>query len=426
MEIKLDALEAFTLPDLEGKFLVVDTHSDGYTGTVAGHYNYDVEIKDGEYFVYPTLWNNALNAFVRTDETVVYTQGDNVYYSANTNVDPYTHVDIRTLVVEAGMEKPKRVIQAFKYFADDLFSFGNYNLFVNEGISQAVDPSFVAVTGVTLDNTSLEIELDTPTQLTATVAPENATNKTITWKSNNTNLTVSATGLVNATVAGTYVVTVQTADGDFTATCNVVAKPATIPLTELKVSPKIVELAYGETANITVTPLPADATDKSYKVFLIGEELEGLTFSKDGTKITAGNKYGTTTIGYHADGIGEPVTVTVKVLDPRPANPITSWSVTPATLNMKVGETHTVDPENDFTVEPPEWKPWVKVTSLSVAGGNPSDFATVTGNVITAKKAGGGAIGCSLEHKEGAGLAHNSRGTFNVTVTEPEPVEPTE
>jgi hypothetical protein len=58
--------------------------------------------------------------------------------------------------------------------------------------------------------------------LTATVAPENATNKAVAWSSSNTAVaTVSDTGLVTAIAAGTATITVRTNDGSRTATATV-------------------------------------------------------------------------------------------------------------------------------------------------------------------------------------------------------------
>ena len=88
-----------------------------------------------------------------------------------------------------------------------------------------VKPKVINVTGVTLDKTSLTmIEGDTQT-LTATVSPSNATDKSVTWSSNNTSVaTVSSSGVVTARVAGSAIITVKTTDGSKTATCAVTVK----------------------------------------------------------------------------------------------------------------------------------------------------------------------------------------------------------
>ena len=81
------------------------------------------------------------------------------------------------------------------------------------------------VTGVTLDQTDLTLFTGQSEQLTATVTPDNATNKNVTWSSDNeTVATVDANGNVTAVAAGTATITVTTADGSHTATCKVTVK----------------------------------------------------------------------------------------------------------------------------------------------------------------------------------------------------------
>ncbi|GHV25210.1 hypothetical protein FACS1894176_03150 [Bacteroidia bacterium] len=79
----------------------------------------------------------------------------------------------------------------------------------------------VAVTGVSLDKTAETIKVGDNLQLTATVAPENATNQGVSWSSSDeTVATVTIDGgLVTALKAGTTTITVTTASGNFTATC---------------------------------------------------------------------------------------------------------------------------------------------------------------------------------------------------------------
>jgi gliding motility-associated-like protein len=86
----------------------------------------------------------------------------------------------------------------------------------------AVTVTTVAVTGVTLSPTSTSLSVGATQQLTATIAPTNATNKSVTWSSSNTAIaTVSTAGLVTAVAAGTATITVKTTDGSKTATCAV-------------------------------------------------------------------------------------------------------------------------------------------------------------------------------------------------------------
>ena len=78
----------------------------------------------------------------------------------------------------------------------------------------------ISVTGVTLDKTTLSLEEGATGQLTATVAPTDATNKAVSWSSDTTAVaTVDKTGKVTAIKAGKANITVKTADGAKTAVC---------------------------------------------------------------------------------------------------------------------------------------------------------------------------------------------------------------
>ena len=80
----------------------------------------------------------------------------------------------------------------------------------------------VAVTGVTLNKTSLKLYTRDSETLTATVAPAGATNKNVIWTSSEpTVATVDANGKVTAKSTGIADITVTTEDGGKTATCRV-------------------------------------------------------------------------------------------------------------------------------------------------------------------------------------------------------------
>ena len=87
----------------------------------------------------------------------------------------------------------------------------------------------VAVTGVSLNRTSLTLMQGESAQLIATVLPANASDKTVTWSVTNPNVASVAEGVVSALNAGTTEIKVTTADGGFTAVCTVtVTAPPTI------------------------------------------------------------------------------------------------------------------------------------------------------------------------------------------------------
>ena len=88
------------------------------------------------------------------------------------------------------------------------------------GSAQPVKP--VAVTGVSLNKQSAALKAGETIALSATIAPSNATNKSVTWSSsNNAVASVDTNGTVTAKAEGTATITATTQDGTKTATCTV-------------------------------------------------------------------------------------------------------------------------------------------------------------------------------------------------------------
>jgi hypothetical protein len=93
-------------------------------------------------------------------------------------------------------------------------------------------PATIAVTGVTLDNTSASLWVGETQQLTATVSPSDATDQNVDWSSSDPSIaSVSNSGLITAIGKGTATITATTEDGGYTATCavNVQQQEVTVP-----------------------------------------------------------------------------------------------------------------------------------------------------------------------------------------------------
>jgi uncharacterized repeat protein (TIGR02543 family) len=90
----------------------------------------------------------------------------------------------------------------------------------------------IAVTGVSINKTSISLAIGKTETLIPTVTPTNATNKNVTWSSDKTSVaTVGVeTGIVTAIGAGTATITVTTADGSYKATCTVTVNTAVISI----------------------------------------------------------------------------------------------------------------------------------------------------------------------------------------------------
>lgn len=87
----------------------------------------------------------------------------------------------------------------------------------------------VAVTGVSLNQTSASLYVGDGIALVATITPSNATNQGVSWSSSSPSVaSVDSTGKVNALANGSTIITVTTSDGGKTATCSVTVTTPTI------------------------------------------------------------------------------------------------------------------------------------------------------------------------------------------------------
>ena len=91
-----------------------------------------------------------------------------------------------------------------------------------------VDP--VQATGVTLDKTLASVKQGKTLTLTATVAPADATNKNVTWSSDNESVATVSDGVVTGVATGTAQITATTVDGNHTASCTVTVTTSLPPL----------------------------------------------------------------------------------------------------------------------------------------------------------------------------------------------------
>ena len=124
----------------------------------------------------------------------------------------------------------------------------------------------VSVTEVSLDRTELTLTEGSSENLTATVKPDNATNKKVTWKSDKTDIaSVDESGKVTALKAGEATITVTTEDGGKNATCKVTVKSKNVPVTGVEVNPWAVTLSVRGTTKLSYTIKPADAANQNVK-----------------------------------------------------------------------------------------------------------------------------------------------------------------
>ncbi len=234
-------------------------------------------------------WSNGNEAtsIVTTDLTISWNKGSNnnapKYYAGGTAVRAYggnsftvagntANVTITQIVIGFGSSDGSNTIttDVVTYENGTWTGSANSVTFTIGGSSgnrriasiAVTYSTVIAVTSVSLDESNINLVKGNTQQLTATIAPATATNKTVAWSSDNeTVATVSSTGLVTAVAAGDAKITVTTADGEFTATCGVHVTDAVVSVTGVSLSKTSTSLYVGDNETLTATVTPNDATN---------------------------------------------------------------------------------------------------------------------------------------------------------------------
>ena len=121
-----------------------------------------------------------------------------------------------------------------------------------------VSTKVVSVTSITLDKTSLSMKVGETETITATVNPDNATDKSVTWGSSDVSVATVADGRVTAKKSGTAIITAKSGSCIAECTVNISVDVESVTLDKTTLS-----LTVGETATLTATVKPDDATDKN-------------------------------------------------------------------------------------------------------------------------------------------------------------------
>ncbi len=146
---------------------------------------------------------------------------------------------------------------------------GGHNVIVDggtldEGLAESLDDSVIyKVTKVELNKTSLTLDVNESETLTATITPSNATDKSVTWESSDTNIATVENGKVTAVGAGNTTIK-ATVDGK-SATCTVTVTAPSEPEPEPEPTPPpYIPPTYAvttpETPGGTVTVSPSRAS----------------------------------------------------------------------------------------------------------------------------------------------------------------------
>lgn len=266
-------------------------------------------------------------------------------------------------------------------------------------------PADVKVSRITLSaSTGLTLTKGQTQKLTATVAPANATNKTVTWKTSNKNVaTVSENGLVTAVGGGDATITCTAQDGSgVKATCKVTV---TVPVSGIQLSQTSAALTVGDTLTLTKTIYPSDATNQAVTWTSSSDAVASVDSNGKITAKTAGSAVITCKSVSDNSVVGIcNVTVKAKVQTPSEikVNKITLNKTTASVTKGKTLQlTATVAPGN-ATKKEVKWSTSNKnVAMVSTSG------------LVTAKSAGTATITCTAQ--DGSGV----KATCKITVKNP-------
>ena len=187
---------------------------------------------------------------------------------------------------------------------------------VNCNTPQPVPVSSVSISGSGVSDGKLSLKLGASVQLTATVTPSNATDKTVSWTSSNSSVAKVSDGKITAVKAGTATIT-ATAGGK-TASVVVAVADNPVPVESVSVSGDGVSggklsLKSGASVQLTATVKPDNATDR--KVTWTSSDSSVANVMGTGV-VTAGSKAGKATVTATAGGVSASVEVTVEAQDP--------------------------------------------------------------------------------------------------------------
>ena len=119
----------------------------------------------------------------------------------------------------------------------------------------------VPAKSISLNSMSLTINKGETSQLIATFVPDNASNKNVSWSSNDPSVaSVDENGLVTGLKAGKVVITATTEDGGFTASCEVTVN---VPVEGINLNASSVNMPKGKTFQLYATIAPDDAVNKN-------------------------------------------------------------------------------------------------------------------------------------------------------------------
>ena len=194
----------------------------------------------------------------------------------------------------------------------------------------------IPISGISLNKTTLSLREGTSETLIATITPENATDKTITWSSNNSSVATvdSTTGMITAVKRGVPCTITATTSNGKTASCTVTVTDG-VHANKITLDKTSLTVEEGGSADISFVISPEDAVTKAVSVQAMDSSLVSLSNpSSSDTKVTVtGLKAGTTKLLFKSTDPSSTAGTVECAVTVTPKTYVTGIAITDATGN---------------------------------------------------------------------------------------------
>lgn len=312
------------------------------TATVSSNTGaYPIIPTGGEAQNYTFNYERGTLTITKADQTIEWEQqfgtvnvGDVIELNATSSAElPVKYASTDETIAEIFTQGGKKYVEFLKPGNVSLRATqeGNENYNEADRVSKSVKVDLL-ISSITLNQNSVTLAEGNSLQLTATVAPSNASNKTLAWESANPEIaTVDTNGKVNALKQGSTLITVKSTDGSnisVSCTINVVKLVSEIILNETELI-----LNEGATSQLTAI-LSADANNPSLVWTSSNEDVA--TVSQDGL-VTAISKGSAIITAKATDGSNVSASCSVTVV-----KLVSSIHISDTSIDMKLGEQTTI------------------------------------------------------------------------------------
>ena len=230
----------------------------------------------------------------------------------------------------------------------------------NKEASCVVNVLPIMVEEISFNKTSVSLKAGETVTLTATVKPDDATDKTVTWSTSDASVATVNDGVVTAKKVGTATITAKA--GDKSATCEITV--VATPVTSVTLNKTSASVKAGETVTLTATVKLDDATDKT-----VTWSTSDATVATVSNGVVTAKKVGTATITAKAGDKSATCEITVV------STPVTAVTLNKTSVSLKAGETVTLT----ATVKPDD------ATDKTVTWGSSDEsVAKVENGIVTA------------------------------------------